>query len=239
MIMNYAHRGAAKYAPENTLASFYKSLDMGIDGIETDLQKSKDGVIFLFHDSALDRTTDGTGRPSDYTWSQLRELDAGSWFSPHFAGEPLISLETYLRFIARRRLWTVLELKAPDLEKEVIAMLYEYGVEARVTITSFQEEYLRNVRALDSRLHLGHLVEAIDEGRLSRLRNIGVAQICPRADLLKPEDVRLAREQGFQVRAWKVKTEEWMRYCVSCGVDGMTIDFPDRLRDFLAKELRT
>ena len=71
-MINYAHRGASEYAPENTLSSFYLGLLQGANGIETDVQRTKDGVLVLFHDKTLDRVTDGAGELSDYTLEELR-----------------------------------------------------------------------------------------------------------------------------------------------------------------------
>ena len=97
-----AHRGASAYAPENTMAAFHKAVEMGALEVETDIGFTKDQKLLLFHDRTLDRTTNGTGLPSDYTLEELKKLDAGSWMSPNeypdfkweddFAGEPLITL---------------------------------------------------------------------------------------------------------------------------------------------------
>ena len=85
--MNIAHRGASGYAPENTMAAFDKALEMKADYIEIDVQLSKDGEVVLMHDAMIDRTTDGSGTVDDYTLEELKQLDAGSWFGPQFAGE--------------------------------------------------------------------------------------------------------------------------------------------------------
>ena len=73
-MINYAHRGASEYAPENTLSSFYLGLLQGANGIETDVQKTKDGVLVLFHDDTIDRVSDGEGKLSDYTFEELRNV---------------------------------------------------------------------------------------------------------------------------------------------------------------------
>ena len=73
-MINYAHRGASEYAPENTLSSFYLGLMQGANGLETDVQKTRDGVLILFHDDTLDRVTDHTGKVSDYTWEELKKV---------------------------------------------------------------------------------------------------------------------------------------------------------------------
>ena len=117
-----AHRGASAYAPENTMAAFKKAAEIGAPEVETDVRFTKDGKLLLFHDQTLDRTTNGSGLPSDFTLEELRRLDAGSWMKPDeypdfpwehdFAGERLITLDELLRefgdtltyHVVRRRL---------------------------------------------------------------------------------------------------------------------------------------
>ncbi|MCI3919101.1 hypothetical protein MO973_02505 [Paenibacillus sp. TRM 82003] len=227
--MNLAHRGASHYAPENTLPSFYKGLEMGANGMETDLRYSKDGVAFLFHDIILDRTTDGSGYPNDYTWKELQQLDAGSWFSSLYEGERLIDLNTYLHTFGRRRIHFVFELKDPGMEKELLSRIREYGLEGNSTVTSFHFEYIETMRRLDSAIRIGQLLHQVDEDALQRLADVKAQQICPKSDFVTPEAVATAKLRGLEVRAWSVRTEELMMHCLASGVDGMTINFPDKL----------
>lgn len=90
-----AHRGASGYAPENTIAAFDKALEMKVDYIEIDVQRSKDGELVVMHDNKVDRTTDGTGYIKDLTFEQLRSLDAGSWKGEQFTGEKSRHLEKF------------------------------------------------------------------------------------------------------------------------------------------------
>lgn len=231
MFMNLAHRGASEYAPENTLAAFYKGLEQGANGIETDLKLSKDGVVIIFHDNELDRTTNGHGLPSAYTWNELQELDAGSWFSPAYAGERLLSFEQFLHYFGRKKTLFALELKDPNIELPVLGLIKKYGVQNQSTITSFRYENLQAVRAVDPSIRIGHLIRKIDEEAIARLKEIGAQQICPCTDGLEQEDVRLAKSHGFEVRAWGAFTPELMKHALQCGVDGMTINFPDKLSE--------
>ena len=75
LFINYAHRGASEYYPENPLSAFYAGVEMGANGVETDIHRTKDGVLVLFHDDDIARVTNGTGQVSDYTYRQLLELD--------------------------------------------------------------------------------------------------------------------------------------------------------------------
>jgi glycerophosphoryl diester phosphodiesterase len=233
MIMNIAHRGASHNAPENTLAAFYKGLEMGANGLETDLRMSKDGVIVLHHDELLNRTTNGTGRLSDYTWTELQQLDAGSWFSDQYLGERLVSMDAFLYAFGNKPIHLALELKESGLEEELIYGLKRHDLIEKVTITSFDFENLQAVRQAHGSIRLGHLVRHWDENHLALLKEYGVIQLCPQADTVTLEGVRLLKQQGFEVRAWKVADDALMKHCLECGVDGMTVNFPNQLNEAL------
>ena len=93
-----AHRGAGKLAPENTLAAFKLGASRGYRMFECDVKLSLDDVLFLLHDAALERTTNGHGDARAQSWQSLSQLDAGSWHSPAYTGEPLASFDTIARF---------------------------------------------------------------------------------------------------------------------------------------------
>jgi glycerophosphoryl diester phosphodiesterase len=236
MVMNLAHRGASQYAPENTLAAFYKGLEQGANGIETDLRISSDGVIFLLHDDKLDRTTNGTGSHAGYTWRELQELDAGGWFSPSYAGERLISLETFLHLFGRKPIRLVLELKSAGIEKQVLEAVHKHDLMDKVTMTSFHFDMLKEVRRLDGRAHIGYLIRTWQPELLEQLRDLGVQQLCPSAESVTQEYVHMLKQAGLQVRAWGVKDGASMNHCLQSGVDGMTINFPDKLQAAVSRQ---
>ncbi len=230
--INLAHRGASAYAPENTLASFYKGIELGANGIETDLQKTKDGVIFLFHDDKLDNKTDAKGYPSEYTWAELKQLDAGSWFSPKYKGERLLSFEEFLHYFGDKELIFAIHLRVSFIEKEIkeiLELIDYYEIREKVTITSFIFENLMVTRKTDKDIKIGYLLKIIDIDNIKQLELINAQQICPSAELLTLQDVLLAKEHTLQVRAWGIKNIEVMKHALDCGVDGMTLDFPDKL----------
>ena len=106
-----AHRGASGQAPENTLASLYKAHDIGVNYVEFDVTLSADKQPVIFHDATLERTTNGQGVINEKTWADLKPLDAGSWFSPDYAGEPIPNLSQYLEALAETGLYFNLEIK--------------------------------------------------------------------------------------------------------------------------------
>jgi glycerophosphoryl diester phosphodiesterase len=95
-ILNVAHRGYSAAYPENTLVAEGAAFAAGADLVEIDLQKTSDGAVVILHDDTLDRTTDGSGLVADHTLADLAPLDAGSWFAPEFAGEPIPTLDQAL-----------------------------------------------------------------------------------------------------------------------------------------------
>ena len=126
MMINYAHRGASSYYPENTLSAFYAGVFMGADGIETDVQRTKDGVLVLFHDDTLDRVTNGTGRLCDHTYAQLQALTVKNPAGDRF--DKIVTLEDFLRYFGWRQLTFAVELKQPGVERETIDLLETFGM---------------------------------------------------------------------------------------------------------------
>ena len=106
-----AHRGGAAEAPENTLGAFRRALDLGIRWFELDVQMTKDGALVVIHDETVDRTTNGTGPVSSFTFEEIRKLDAGSRFSPDFAGEKIPTLREVLDRCAEQGAVVFIELK--------------------------------------------------------------------------------------------------------------------------------
>jgi len=217
--MVLAHRGASAYAPENTLASFYKAIELGAQGIETDLQKTKDGVIVLFHDNILDRKSDKRGAVADYTWAELREADVGSWFSPKYKGERLITFEQFLIFFGRRDLLFVIELKplfTHSEVREIIRLIDKYGARKKTTITSFVFGNLKRARDVDRNIRIGYvLARKIDSDVIRRLESIDGRQVCPLAELITPDQVKLAHRHGLEVSVWGVRNVEIMNNMIA------------------------
>ncbi len=227
--MNLAHRGASHYAPENTLASFYKGLEIGANGLETDLRQTKDGFIVLQHDERIDRNTNGSGRLSEYTWKEVQRLDAGSWFSSRYEGEPMVLLDTFLQQFARRNIWLAIELKEPGMEQVLSERISRWHLYDRVTVTSFDFDTLLRMRSVDDCVRLGYLTYDWDEQIRRQLVQVKASQYCPKASIVSRELVREVKAYGCKVRAWGIRKEEDMYHCLDAGTDGMTINYPDIL----------
>jgi len=231
VMINYAHRGASTYYPENTLSAFYAGVDMGANGIETDVQKTKDGVLVLFHDDTVDRVTNGTGAVSDHTYAELLELTVSN--GEYGRNDKITTFEDFLRYFGWRDLTFAIELKQKETEKEVIAMLDKYGMREKTIITSFDFENLVRVKQIAPEYKVGYLYGPDVKDAPEKLAGIGGEQLCPKAETITPEMVEKFRGMGYSVRAWGVKNEEIMAYAVHCNVDGMTVNFPDKLNTLL------
>jgi glycerophosphoryl diester phosphodiesterase len=148
----FAHRGASSHAPENTMAAFQRALVDGAQAIEVDAKLTKDGRIMVFHDSTLDRTTDGAGRLSEKTADELRALDAGSHFSETYRGEKIPFLEEVFEAFGRKLLINV-ELKnywspLDGLADRVCELIQRHGVQANVLLSSFYPSNLHRAAQL-------------------------------------------------------------------------------------------
>ncbi len=233
--INYAHRGASEYAPENTLLSFYTGIFMGANGIETDVQRTKDGVLVLFHDDTLTRVTGEAGTIADYTYEELRRFDVRKG---HLT-DKICTLEDFLANFAHRDLTFAIELKKPGTEEDVAALIRRCGVQEKVVITSFQFDCIRIMRQNAPELECGFLTSTVTDERLAEMRTLGIGEICPKATNFTAEDAARWHGMGFNVRAWGVANTEIMIAACEAGADGMTVNFPDKLTAYITEKCGT
>ena len=231
LFVKYAHRGASRYYPENTMLSFDAGLRMGANGIETDVRLTKDGIAVLFHDSTLDRVTNGTGKLCDHTYEELLALDVHKGERK----DKIVTLERFLSEFAHRDLTFAIELKAEGTEKTTAELIRKYGIAEKCVVTSFYLSNLQRMHEIAPELKLGYLVSAYEDDTFNKMKQIGCDEFCPKANLVTKESVRTWHRAGFRVRAWGVTDETVMEHLLDCGVDGMTVNFPDKLTALLAE----
>ena len=242
-----AHRGAPTLAPENTLAAVKAALDIGSPAIEIDIRRSADGVPVLIHDAAVDRTTDGEGAIGDFTWQQLQQLDAGSWFSPEFAGEPLPRLSEALALVSAHPHDSILIVEMKDggegFEQTVVEAIRESELAVdQVILKAFDRDILERLAQLApeySRLYvfvaeIGWLNLVID----ARPRFVDVLEVPEdwlqvHASFLDRDFVIDAQAAGYKVIAWNVHERELMQEMIAWGVDGIETDRPGELMELL------
>jgi glycerophosphoryl diester phosphodiesterase len=224
----YAHRGASADAPENTLAAFRRALIAGADGIELDVHLSADGVPVVIHDDALERTTDGHGAVAAHPLDVLQSLDAGSWFAPQFAGEPLPTLEETLCLLAGR-LRLNLEVKDTRAGMAVLELLRQFP-QAEAVVSSFDHRLLARLRRVAPDLALAVLAESDWHLALGRARTLRASAFHPRADLVSRSLLAACRALRLPVFAWTVDDPGEARRLVRLGVDGLFTNDPAALR---------
>lgn len=235
-MINYAHRGASEYAPENTLSSFYLGLLQGANGIETDVRRTLDGHLVLFHDKKLERVTDGSGILAEHTLAELKELRVFGNSTNSFY-DRIPTYREFLEHFARYDIRFAIELKAEGIEEDVLCLSKEFGLMEKTTFTSNNLEYLKNLKELEPTARIGWLLgwkaENISDEEVEMLLSIGGEEICPIENLTTEESVAAWRARGLGVRAWGVKDVATMKRLCALGVDGMTVNFPDRLYNYL------
>ena len=227
--VNYAHRGASEYCPENTLLSFYTGVYMGANGIETDVQKTKDGALVLFHDDNLQRIFGLRGSIGDYTLEELQALRVRK----NDLEDRIVTLGDFLSHFSFRSLTFAIELKQAGIEAEIIEAIRRHDIGHKCVVTSFDWDHILRVRAFAPELETGYLTGRVDEEILSKMKEAGCMELCPAADLVTPERVADWHAAGFRVRAWGVKDETLMRQVCDSGADGMTVNFPEKLAQYL------
>ncbi|MBR2871361.1 MAG: hypothetical protein IKB98_08340 [Clostridia bacterium] len=227
--INYAHRGASEYYPENTILSFDKGLEMGANGIETDVQVTKDGILVLFHDDTLNRVTGKSGCIADYTYSELLEFDV-------IKGEQREKIPTFEEFLVRygkKDLTFAIELKVKGVAKQTADMIYKYGVQDKVIITSFIYDAMREIKECAPNLRRGYLHFELNEKTREEIVSLELYEICPKGQLITKEEVEEFHKKGYGVRAWGMSNPDVMVETIKKGVDGMTVNFPDKLTEYL------
>jgi len=230
MFINYAHRGASCYAPENTLSSFYLGIRQGANGIETDIRRTKDGVLILFHDDLLDRITSAKGSVSDYTWSELSKILVYGEKEKMFLPDRLVTLEQFLHYFSHLDLTFALEFKARGVEEDTLKLVEDYHAMDKCIFTSFEYEDLVQLRRINESAVIGYLTSDTGTEVDDMLHAISAQQICMKADCLSKKLVDRYHAKGFSVRAWGITVPEMMEPVIRCGVDGgMTVNFPDEL----------
>ena len=231
MFVNYAHRGASEYTPENTLLAFYTGMYMGANGIETDVQMTKDGVLVLFHDDTIMRLTGAEGSIQDYTLEQLRQFT----FENNGLTDKIVVFEEFLQQFGWRDITFAIEIKQAGIESQVVDMIRKYNIQSKTIVTSFMLGSVRATKAYAPEQKVGLLTKEVTEELLAELKTIGAEQLCPYAMDVTEETVARWHAQGFEVRAWGVKDEILMRQVYDAGAEGMTVNFPDKLTSYMAQ----
>jgi len=238
--LNFAHRGASYEAPENTLAAFLLAAELGADGVELDVQLSKDGEIVVIHDFDLESSTNGSGPVRERTLSELKDLDAGAWFDPGYAGQQIPTLQEVIDAVGHRLLLNI-ELKTSSLRDdglvaEVVRTIEDSHLLDRVIVSSFNPIALRRVKRLNPWVPIG-LLYAPDLPLPLRhpwaRHLLKPDALHPHHSLVDQRYLRWARERGYGVHTWTVDDPGRMWQLMRLGVELIITNRPDLLSQVL------
>ena len=231
-----AHRGSPKAAPENTLASFRQAAREGATWVEFDVALTADGRAVVFHDDALDRTTDGAGLLNDISFDILRDLDAGAWFSRAFAGELVPTLEEALDLFAELGLGFNMEIKpAPgrEVETAVVALTIAAScwdpAPGLPLISSFSRVAVAAAKETQPAWPRGILYDRIAADWRDDAAKLDVVSVGANQKHLTPDLVAAIHADGRKVTAYTVNEAARAEALFSWGVDAIFTDVPGEL----------
>ena len=225
-MVKIGYRGACGYEPENTLRSFNKALDLGVDMVEMDAHVCRSGEVVLIHDDTVDRTTDGHGHVADMTFVDLSRLDAGH-------GEKIPTLEQALDLIAGRVLVNI-ELKGSAAVPAVVKAIKHFVEDHHWTydkffVSSFNHYDLPEFRKLCPEVPTGAVLAGIPMGYSEFASQVGAQVVCQWVEFATEQFVDDTHKHGLKLYVWTVNEHEDIGRMKSLGVDGIFSDFPDRI----------
>ncbi|OES46428.1 glycerophosphodiester phosphodiesterase [Domibacillus iocasae] len=233
----FAHRGASGTHPENTMAAFKAAAEKGADGIELDVQMTRDGEIVIIHDETVNRTTNGKGAIEKMTAGEVAALDAGGWFSAAFSGEKIPTLNEFFRWASENTLQINVELKTNKvpyhgIEKKVLDLIEHYNMRGRVIISSFNFDSIKRVIELDPYIAVAGLVWKIRRDALVKAKDLGLTALHTQTSFALSEYGKEAIKHGMLLRLYTInEVKEWNRINESgVPVEAIITDFPERFR---------
>jgi glycerophosphoryl diester phosphodiesterase len=219
-MLRIGHRGARAYEPENTLRSFKKALEIGVDAVEFDVRKTKDDQLVVIHDANVKRTTDGTGLVSELTLEEIKRFSADK-------GEKIPTLKEALDFLDKK-VKIVIELKETGVEEKVVEAVRENGVQKNVVVVSFIEEALQKVRDLNEDVETG-LIYVKHKNPVKAALDLGASYLLPLYRFTHTANVKKAHDNGLKIIVWTINKPEEVEEYAKKGVDGIASDKPDIL----------
>ncbi|NCB91112.1 MAG: glycerophosphodiester phosphodiesterase [Clostridia bacterium] len=232
----FAHRGFSGKYPENTMLAFKKAYAEGCDGIELDVQLTKDDVIVIMHDETIDRTTrDGHGNIRDYTYAELCKFDCCGRFPGKYSFQKIPTLREYLEWVAKTELITNIELKNSvyyyeQLEEKVVEMVKEFHMEERIIFSSFNHVSVLKCKKMLPQVPAGLLMETRMDNMGGFAKENGVEAYHPDLSYLSKDLVKDCHNRGIKVNVWTVNKKKDMKQMDKWKVDGVFTNYPDKAK---------
>ncbi len=229
----YSHRGESKYAPENTMSSFYLAYFVNGDGIETDLRKTRDDELVLIHDKTIDRTSNYSGRIIDYNYKDLLNMDFGN---KKYSNEKIVKLEEFLKNFGDKKIQLYLEIKESGYEKLIIDKINNYNLK-NLTLISFKYDVLKKLRKLSDDVNLGWLIYDLNESVLKDCKNIKLNHVLCTSICLEKKEVEILKKNNFIVCAWGIINKHDIKKLYEMGVDRIIFDSGYDAKKYLKEEI--
>lgn len=235
----FAHRGYSGCYPENTMLSFRKAAETGCDGIELDVQLTKDGTVVVIHDETVDRTTTGSGSVKDFTYDEIRKLDATKAWNGKFHKELIPSFEEYCEWVATTHLTTNIELKTskvyyPDLEKKTIDIIAKHRLEKKVLFSSFNHLSIIETKKIAPSIPVGALVEEQGFERSGAYcKHWGFEFYHPSYKNLNDNAVKELNDNGIGINVWTINGMAELEKMVEWNVAGIFTNFPNICKAYI------
>ncbi|MFX3625145.1 MAG: glycerophosphodiester phosphodiesterase [Ectobacillus sp.] len=238
MTLIFGHRGAAGTYPENTMLSFQAAERFGADGIELDVQMTKDKTVVVIHDETVNRTTNGKGAVKSYTYEKLSLLDASYKFGDKTGFCAIPALEDVLKWLCTNRLFVNIELKNNKiayrgLEEEVITLVRKYELEDRTILSSFNHHSMAKCHEIAPDIETAVLYRAGLYSPWVYAKKIGAKAIHPNYKYIVDAIVELTLANNVAVRPYTVNEEEDMKRLMQIGVSAIVTDYPEKARKIL------
>lgn len=234
MTLNIAHRGFSALYPENTMLSFIKAKEEGFcDGIELDVQLTKDMVPVIIHDEKVNRTTNKVGFVKDFTYEEIRLLNAGM-------NEKIPSLEEYIEFAKANDVYTNIELKNnqfayEDLEEITLNLLSKYNFNKDVIISSFNHESMQKIKSLDKNIKTGLLYDCIMLHPERYCNLCGADAMHPNyfSLLISRNSLKNMLSNNIEVNSYTINKESTMKKFINRNITSIITNHPDKLNRLL------
>lgn len=236
----WAHRGACGYAPENTIEAFQKAIDLGADGVELDVQLTKDQVLVVIHDEKIDRTSNGTGWVKDYTYKELCDFNFNSKDKfPEYKNCKIPTLREVYELFKPTNLTINVELKTgivfyTGIEEKVLDLTKEMNMESQVLYSSFNHYSCRKIKELQPEAYVGFLYADGPIDVASYCKSNGGDALHPALyNLQFPNYMEDSNQKGLDVNVWTVNEKEYMKYCNKMKVNAIITNYPDICLDIV------
>jgi glycerophosphoryl diester phosphodiesterase len=220
--LRIGHRGAAGYAPENTILSIEKAIAIGVDLVEIDVNRTRDGHLVVIHDPRVDRTTDGEGCVGDLDLGYLRSLHT-------IPGHQQIPTLREVLDAINGRVGVMIEIKVPAISPLVVDVVRQAAVRSPVYYASFLHDELLCIREVDKDRPTIALLEGVPVDRIGFARDARATHAGLALDCLSPEFIETLHAAGISVFTYTADDLRDIAYAQGCKVDGIISNFPDRL----------